>query len=305
MIDDDEKTRVAPWNFRMAAKTVVMPLPPRMTKNIDAAVPEPLMHQQGPPSMPPPGEAILLNRVVAQEPAFDPKATRMALPPLPNRSNQHRALDEIWTGELIRGPQTRMARASHPAVQMPPPPPPRAPGPRPSSAQTSTPNIMAAWRMRMQEARAKTALLGAAALLMLLLLLLPLSSSSANSQERAVTTDVNQEGSTAAIADGNQEQMPTVTAAVNQERRPPTIAIGSLAESAMTSKSLVTTQTESVEKEQLSPAKQVVSEERAASMLLSGRRAEALQLYQQLAAREQSPGVEAMVLVLSQKVGVH
>jgi len=159
---DEEKTRVLPRNFEIAAKTIVMKFPPRMTV----------------PGEPPP------LRIPDVPHAFDPCETRLAkLPPcLPPMAAEPPV--EITTKKLIRRPhlvrQPRPARqilAISPSVVGPAVPP--APPPLP---------IASANRIRARNSNSKRILLAAgAALLVALVLILPLSSLSANSQTPAVT----------------------------------------------------------------------------------------------------------------------
>lgn len=355
---DDEKTKFAPRKFGIAAKTVVMNVPPRMTSHLRvASPPEALQAPAGPglapaaPRLPPsaPRQETFqtqaqrntrvalpsqgLGRATAVAPiaqhAFDPRATRMAVPPLPKQAGPSQMPMEFSTGELIRGPQTRLARSSRPARHMPvaaqlpasylepAKPPPRAPSHPPSSDSSG----LAGLRRRLQQKNARpTLLIGLAAVLAALVFLLPLSSPSASSQTNASAkespesnpaTEKIQQASAqskglASLITGSPRDF--TSAATTPEQEPPKAEQRAEkkpeARAEKTLEAATKMKATNAKAAGTEVAKTSASEERAAAMLLSGRRAEALQLYQALASSESSsPGVEAMVLVLSQKVG--
>lgn len=253
----------------MAAKTVVMTCPPRMSMHLEAV--EPNCGDQP---------------VVVREP-FDPRATRMAAHA---RGPLAENWQEIATGEIMRGPQTRMVpsapRASN--VHLPPLPQPRMP---PTPCPTSFPPIpeacasTGAGRARgssLKTSRRNLILLGAA-LLVGLVLLLPLSSPSARSQEAT-------SGEQAAAMPGAQEAERNDNAQVEIE------VDGPLAAAAVRdSDQEHAADTRNTQRD--------ATEEQAAAMLLSGRRKKALAIYEELSAAPGAhPGIEAMVIVLSQKV---
>jgi hypothetical protein len=152
-----------------------------------------------------------------------------------------------------------------------------------------------ALRNRLQQQNSKRiALAAAAALLVVVVLILPRASPSASSQTTASTN------------------MPPRTRAVANP--PPAEAVASVAEHASprtfnaSEDPAVSEKASAKEEPRNAKTSQALalgarSEETAAAMLLSGRRRQALALYKELAkSSEASPGIEAMVLVLSKKV---
>jgi FtsZ-interacting cell division protein ZipA len=185
---------------------------------------------------------------------------------------------------------------------------------------------MVVLRRRLQEKSTRLrVMIGAAALLVALVFLIPLSSSSANSSASASNnaTDKaaqNAPDKTAHNATDKTAQNGTDKAAQNAPNKAAQNAPASEARDQETTPKLpaaarqqVTTPpvadpqrelNEAAPTQAAAPAPASANtEEMAAAMLLSGRREEALQMYQALAkSTAASPGIEAMVLVLSQKV---
>ncbi len=163
--------------------------------------------------------------------------------------------------------RTRMAKVEVAQVPLPPPPP-RAPAPPPPPQKSGTMKTKPARppQDRKQLVR-KIAIFGGAAIVLSVSLLLPLSGGGGDSQAASIPAS-----------------------AVTQE--------------------VASTPTESVQETEpakplpsLSPPDPSITEERAATLLLQGRQREALTMYQKLAnSSKQSPGIEAMARVLSQKV---
>jgi hypothetical protein len=252
-MSDNNKTILDLKRFPDAARTMVMPRPPRMTMNFDA-----LELEFGELE---PGETMVKKK------AFDPRATRMAAPAM-----THAIPRPAWKGEAGPGSglETRMA-------PMPPPQlvPPLQPLPRlapPPTMEARVPQKSAPTKLR------PVLILAAGLLVIGLITVLPLSSPSASSQSNAAET--------------TQEQVAPVTKKSRAPKAQP---------AAETVNETIETPTDTVKEDDSGSVETLVTEEQAATMLLSGRRADALALYRELARESDAPGIEAMIIVLSQK----
>lgn len=256
-MSDSNETILDLKRFPEAARTVVMPCPPRMTANLNAM--GALELEFGEP------EPVT---IVKKKP-LDPRATRLAAPALTHAIPRPAASFKIAHPDNS-GMQTRMAAPPPPQLVPPllPLPSMAAPPPPPPGTRQSRVPV----QKKSDSRKLRPILMGAAGLLVIgLVMVLPLSGPSAGGQPAAAESAQGEESNAAEASDALvAPKLPELS----EEKAGDT-----------------------------SPSFSEATEEQAAALLLDGRRQEALEIYQELSKEEDaSPGIEAMVVVLSQKV---